>query len=102
MDDGVAMPDYELLELILFSAIPRRDTKPLVKRLIAREPVTARLYFLRVPMYDVVLAAPVVHTPRLVPPGYHVASVPTRPNTACNLSSDTNRNTAKADPMIPR
>jgi adenylosuccinate lyase len=55
-------------------------------------------------MCDVVVvpAAPVVHTPRLVPPGYHVASVPTRPNTACNLSSDTNRNTAKADPMIPR
>ena len=24
VDDGVAMPDYELLELILFSAIPRR------------------------------------------------------------------------------
>ena len=42
VDDGVAMPDYELLELILFSAIPRRDTKPLVKRLIARKPVTAR------------------------------------------------------------
>jgi DNA repair protein RadC len=36
VDDGVAMPDYELLELILFSAIPRRDTKPLAKRLIAR------------------------------------------------------------------
>ena len=35
-DDGAAMPDYELLELILFSAIPRRDTKPLAKRLIAR------------------------------------------------------------------
>jgi DNA repair protein RadC len=31
-----AMPDYELLELILFSAIPRRDTKPLAKRLIER------------------------------------------------------------------
>lgn len=35
LDDGAAMPDYELLELILFSAIPRRDTKPLAKRLIA-------------------------------------------------------------------
>ena len=31
-----AMPDYELLELVLFSAIPRRDTKDLAKRLIAR------------------------------------------------------------------
>lgn len=35
-DDGASMPDYELLELILFNAIPRRDTKPLAKRLIAR------------------------------------------------------------------
>lgn len=31
-----ALPDYELLELVLFAAIPRRDTKPLAKRLIAR------------------------------------------------------------------
>jgi DNA repair protein RadC len=31
-----ALPDYELLELILFRAIPRRDTKPLAKALIAR------------------------------------------------------------------
>ena len=31
-----AMPDYELLELILFRALPRRDTKALAKRLIAR------------------------------------------------------------------
>jgi DNA repair protein RadC len=31
-----AMPDYELLELVLFNAIPRRDTKPLAKILIAR------------------------------------------------------------------
>ena len=30
-----AMPDYELLELILFRALPRRDTKALAKRLIA-------------------------------------------------------------------
>src|SRR5262249_20807551 len=30
------MPDYELLELMLFSALPRRDTKPLAKALIAR------------------------------------------------------------------
>ncbi len=31
-----AMPDYELLELVLFGAISRRDTKELAKRLIAR------------------------------------------------------------------
>lgn len=31
-----ALPDYELLELVLFRAIPRRDTKDLAKRLIAR------------------------------------------------------------------
>ena len=31
-----ALPDYELLELVLFRALPRRDTKELAKRLIAR------------------------------------------------------------------
>jgi DNA repair protein RadC len=31
-----SLPDYELLELLLFSAIPRRDTKPVAKRLLAR------------------------------------------------------------------
>ncbi len=31
-----ALADYELLELILFSAIPRRDVKPLAKELLAR------------------------------------------------------------------
>jgi DNA repair protein RadC len=31
-----ALPDYELLELVLFRALPRRDTKGLAKRLIAR------------------------------------------------------------------
>jgi len=30
-----ALSDYELLELILFSAIPRQDVKPLAKRLLA-------------------------------------------------------------------
>ncbi len=29
-----ALPDYELLELILFAAIPRRDVKPLAKSLL--------------------------------------------------------------------
>jgi DNA repair protein RadC len=29
-----ALPDYELLELVLFSAIPRRDTKPMAKQLL--------------------------------------------------------------------
>jgi DNA repair protein RadC len=31
-----AIPDYEMLELVLFAAVPRRDTKPLAKALIAR------------------------------------------------------------------
>lgn len=30
------MPDYELLELILFRSIPQRDVKPIAKALIAR------------------------------------------------------------------
>ena len=33
---GDALPDYELLELLLFRAIPRRDVKPLAKALIRR------------------------------------------------------------------
>lgn len=33
---GAALPDYELLEMILFRAFPRGDTKPLAKRLLAR------------------------------------------------------------------
>ena len=31
-----ALPDYELMELILFRAIPRRDVKPLAKEILAR------------------------------------------------------------------
>src|SRR5437016_1762342 len=31
-----AVTDYELLELVLFRALPRRDVKPLAKKLIAR------------------------------------------------------------------
>jgi DNA repair protein RadC len=31
-----AVPDYELVELILFRAVPRRDTKPLAKAILAR------------------------------------------------------------------
>ncbi len=35
LDGGAAaMPDYELLELVLFRAIPRRDVKPLARRLL--------------------------------------------------------------------
>lgn len=33
---AAAMPDYELLELTLFPALPRKDTKPLAKKLLAR------------------------------------------------------------------
>jgi len=32
---GAALADYELLELVLFRAIPRRDVKPLAKKLLA-------------------------------------------------------------------
>ena len=35
-DNGVSMPDYELLELLLTFSIPRRDVKPLAKYLIAK------------------------------------------------------------------
>jgi DNA repair protein RadC len=35
-DNGIGLADYELLELYLFMAIPRRDIKPLAKTLIAR------------------------------------------------------------------
>jgi DNA repair protein RadC len=31
-----AVPDYELLEMLLYRAIPRGDTKPLAKRLLKR------------------------------------------------------------------
>ncbi|ADO43779.1 RadC family protein [Ketogulonicigenium vulgare] len=31
-----ALPDYELLELVLFRAIPRQDVKPLARRLLER------------------------------------------------------------------
>lgn len=30
------LPDYELLELLLFSALPRQDTKPVAKQLLRR------------------------------------------------------------------
>ncbi|MEO9651350.1 MAG: DNA repair protein RadC [Roseobacter sp.] len=33
---AAAMPDYELLELVLFRAIPRRDVKPLARSLLDR------------------------------------------------------------------
>lgn len=37
LDGGAdAMPDYELLELLLFGAVPRQDVKPLARRLIDR------------------------------------------------------------------
>ncbi|MBU1834443.1 MAG: hypothetical protein KJ834_00185, partial [Alphaproteobacteria bacterium] len=31
---AAALPDYELLELVLFRAIPRQDVKPLARALI--------------------------------------------------------------------
>lgn len=37
LDGGAdALPDYELLELVLTQAVPRRDMKPLAKTLLAR------------------------------------------------------------------
>ena len=36
LSSGQELPDYELLELLLFTAIPRRDVKPLAKALIGR------------------------------------------------------------------
>src|ERR687884_1845849 len=33
---GDAMPDYELLELVLFRSIPRRDVKPIAKEILKR------------------------------------------------------------------
>ena len=37
LDHGAAsFADYELIELLLFNAIPRRDTKPVAKALLAR------------------------------------------------------------------
>lgn len=37
MDGGAAaLPDYEMLELVLFRAIPRQDVKPLARRLLER------------------------------------------------------------------
>ena len=33
---GDALPDYELLELLLFQSLPRRDTKPIAKALLTR------------------------------------------------------------------
>ncbi|UJQ95361.1 RadC family protein [Mariluticola halotolerans] len=33
---GAALQDYELLELILFRLLPRRDTKPIAKAMLAR------------------------------------------------------------------
>ncbi len=35
-DNGRSMPDYELLELLLTIAIPRKDVKPLAKELIKK------------------------------------------------------------------
>ena len=34
VDEGASMPDYELLELLLTMAIPRRDVKPMAKKLL--------------------------------------------------------------------
>lgn len=35
-DNGKSMPDYELLELLLMTAIPRKDVKPIAKELLRK------------------------------------------------------------------
>ncbi len=42
---GEALPDYELLELILFSARPRGDVKPLAKELLKRFGTYAKVIY---------------------------------------------------------
>lgn len=34
--EGEGLPDYELLEILLFAAIPQKDVKPLAKQLLSR------------------------------------------------------------------
>ena len=51
-----ALPDYELLELVLFSAQPRRDVKPLAKAL-----KTVRAAALRM-LQDEVMDRPVLNS----------------------------------------
>lgn len=36
VDEGASMPDYEILELLLTMAIPRRDVKPMAKKLLKK------------------------------------------------------------------
>lgn len=36
IDEGKSMPDYELLELLLMTYIPRKDVKPIAKRLLQK------------------------------------------------------------------
>jgi hypothetical protein len=49
MEGGAAaMPEYELLELILFRAIPRHDVKPLARLLLPRDSALRGLVELRV------------------------------------------------------
>ena len=36
VDEGKSMPDYELLELLLMAYIPRKDVKPIAKKLLQK------------------------------------------------------------------
>ena len=47
-----ALADYELVELILFRAIPRRDVKPLAKTIIARFGAFAEATVITDPPYE--------------------------------------------------
>ena len=51
-DLGKSMPDYELLELVLTYAIPRKDVKPIAKELIRKYTNLANV--LVAPAYDVI------------------------------------------------
>jgi len=41
---ATAIPDYELLELVLFRAIPRRDVKPLARALLTNLAISIVFY----------------------------------------------------------
>ncbi|MBR5598667.1 MAG: DNA repair protein RadC [Alphaproteobacteria bacterium] len=64
VDNGRSMPDYELLELILMFALPRKDVKPLAKQLIKEYKTLAS-----------VLTAPSVELVNFPGLGHHAATL---------------------------
>ena len=59
-----ALPDYELLELVLFRAQPRRDTKPLAKAVVE----AADRFFASRPVSDPLPLPSVSNPPPTAPP----------------------------------